>query len=185
MKTGFKRKEEEIMLVRNRLILASTLAALLTLQSCLPVEKPSNGEITQMLPNGVQVRTRTFYDPSDFPDERGGSGVSGVLDGSVFHRVYWIGQRYFGYDVEVQRLSGTRKFQLMIEPLSVDWPTFDVPSVPGPMMLVPLPRYPAPQVVNEGDEIVLEVAENPATGHKMIDRIDLRDGAPLVWQLRK
>jgi len=134
-------------------------------------EKPQ-AQVTMPLPGNISVQTSTFYDPSEFPMGQG-YGVGGIVDGPVLHRFFWMGSRYFGYDVEVQS-AGTKKFRLLIQPLSVDWEMLGRSGPRGFKTPAPLPQYPAPQVVDEGDEILLDLAENPATGQKIVDHVVLR-----------
>ena len=92
-------------------------------------------------------------------------------------RVLWDRESgaYFGYRVEVERKSGPRPFRVSIKPL--DRPAVerelkqrgDCPGCPPPSPLGSGPRFPAPQLLAEGEALTLELLTNPATGERILD----------------
>ena len=130
--------------------------------------------------NGVRVHVKTVGDVSGFRsgtrrEETSEESITSIQflvtrDGAVYHRFVNIDRRYFGYDLEAEPVPGTNKIRLSIEPLSVEWDSaaFGPGALPAPQ-----PTFPLPQIVSQGDEVVMDLATNPATGQKITEHIDL------------
>ena len=138
-----------------------------------------------VLPNGIHIDNRTMAedmtDTSWIPKFMGVPQSFGVqmgdVDGNVYHHFFFIGQRYFGYDLEADPVSGTRRIRLTFEPLSVDW-TGEGEKVP-----VAQPALPPQQVIGEGEELVMDLAVDPVSGEKITEHMSFHVGTPgPPWQ---
>jgi tetratricopeptide (TPR) repeat protein len=97
---------------------------------------------------------------------------------NVVSRVLWDGESgaYFGYRVEVSRESGPRPFRVSFRALDRSAierelkKRWGCPGCPPP---TPLggggPRFPAPQRLDEGEALTLELLSNPRTGQRIFD----------------
>lgn len=99
---------------------------------------------------------------------------SGVMVGQprIFHRYFTDStqRKYFGYDLRLDQ-SGVDAVQITIQPLSETPSTLEL----GPgWSLVRLPSYPGPQIVKNGDIVILDLLVNPATGQKIVDNFLVR-----------
>jgi len=79
-------------------------------------------------------------------------------------------KKYFGYDVLLEPVNQGGDFRLTFRPLSRDPKRMQL-SAPESWTVLPLPRYPPPQIVNAGDTIALDMMVNPTTGQKIVDYI--------------
>jgi hypothetical protein len=140
---------------------------------------------TIVLPNGIRIDNRTMSenmtDTSWTPKFMGVHQSYGVqmggVDGNVYHHFFFIGQRYFGYDLEADPVSGTRQIRLTFEPLSVDW------IGEGEKVPVAQPALPPQQVIGEGEELVMDLAVDPVSGEKITEHMSFHVGAPRPpWQ---
>jgi tetratricopeptide (TPR) repeat protein len=97
---------------------------------------------------------------------------------NVVSRVLWDRESgaYFGYRVEVSRESGPQPFRVSFRPL--DRPAIErelrkrggCPSCPPPTPLGGSgPRFPAPQRLDEGEALTLDLLSNPQTGQRIFD----------------
>ena len=100
--------------------------------------------------------------------------AGGVVAGKkAFHRYITLNQSklLLGYDLVIEPVEPENTFRVSFGPPSVDALHL---REPASWSLAPLPRYPPPQTVREGDTIVLDLMENPATGQKIVDYIVVR-----------
>jgi hypothetical protein len=131
----------------------------------------SSGTFT--FPNGIRVDNQIVGNISAFSDPKGpriGFGELGTWDGPVFHHFFFIDQRYFGYDLKAEPVPGTDRIRLKFEPLTVDW------TGEGIKLAAPEPTFPPPQVVGEGEEIVMDLAFNTADGQKITEHLSAQIG---------
>jgi hypothetical protein len=112
-------------------------------------------------PNGIRVIYSTTGD-----NPRATFGNWGYADGPVWHHFLGIGNQYLGYDLEAEPLPGTDKVKLTFEPLSVDWEKEGTLALPGRQ-----PALPAPQIIGPHEEIEMDLAVDPMTGHKITERL--------------
>jgi hypothetical protein len=137
-----------------------------------------------VLPNGIHIQIRTMAEgmtgTSWIPKFMGGAqsfGIQGAADGNVYHHFFFIGQRYFGYDLKADPISDKRRILLTFEPLSVDW------IGEGQKVPVAQPALPPQQVVGEREELVMDLAIDPVSGEKITEHIGFQVGTPAPpWQ---
>jgi hypothetical protein len=97
------------------------------------------------------------------------------IDGNTVHRFLCdlSTRSYFGYDLVVESGNATTGYKVFFQPLSM----IDIVKVMGrpasaaPLSPMPLPKYPAPQLVNEGDTIALDLMVSPDGQQKLVDYI--------------
>lgn len=93
----------------------------------------------------------------------------------VIHRVLYDKARglNFGYDVRLEPVEGSTKVKVSVEPISHNTMMRVMEGFDRMGKAIPDPsdirRYPAPQVVEDGDAFSLEIAENRHTGVKLVD----------------
>jgi predicted Zn-dependent protease len=113
----------------------------------------------------------------------GGAGSSEPMEEAALprsnsvSRVLWDRESgaYFGYRVEVERRTGPRPFRVSFKPLDRSAverelkQRGDCPGCPPPAPLGAGPRFPAPQLLAEGEALTLELLTNPSTGERILD----------------
>jgi tetratricopeptide (TPR) repeat protein len=113
----------------------------------------------------------------------GGSGSSEPMGEAALprsnsvSRVLWDRESgaYFGYRVEVERKTGPRPFRVSFRALDRSAVERELkqrggcPGCPAPSPLGTGPRFPAPQLLAEGEALTLELLTNPATGERILD----------------
>ena len=133
---------------------------------------PSAGiaKLGASLANGISMTIETYTEP---PVTGPVSAEGGVLVNKIVQR-YLVDRAagtYFGYDVEADRLPDGA-YRVYIRPLTARPQDVSRSHSGAPVLkLAPIPSYPEPQIVRNGEVILLPVMESPRTGHRLIDRI--------------
>ncbi len=117
--------------------------------------------------NGSTVRFAAVAEPP-FQGAQGMPGGIAVLKDRVQRdMIDTATHRYFGYDLMVEPAGGNR-LRVTILPLSLQ--PKDVGSGLSPVLL---PKYPPPQVVEDGDTIALDLLVSPDGRQKIVDYLQV------------
>jgi len=128
-----------------------------------------------MYSNGVGFRfhytTVVEPPPAHMSDIRLTGGVK--IDHMTVHRQLndEVHQQYFGYDLTAVSGPGPGQYTVTISPLTAQSTT---------LTPVPLPKYPPPTVVNEGDTIALDILVSPDGKQKVVDYFQLSGGQSAI-----
>jgi hypothetical protein len=125
--------------------------------------------------NGVTIRFDWRAVPDGSGPSKSGGGVL-VKDNIVKRHVgIFDTHKYFGYDLTATP-EGNGRYMLSISASTLSPATMSQ-LFPGEWTMVQMPRRPINQLVSVGDVITLDLLENAANGHKIVDRIEVIDGA--------
>jgi protein involved in polysaccharide export with SLBB domain len=105
---------------------------------------------------------------------------------------------FFGYTLKVEPVGGAQRYRVFLQPLSPEqeqkikssrwYEEAQLANIqalapgalqsgrkppPPPQALTPVTRFPAPQIVDDGDTIAVDVLVNPTTGARISDRITI------------
>jgi len=120
------------------------------------------------LPSGIVVRFRTIIEPHTSSSELKSFNGGVTAGAEAIHRIMWDNSIYFGYDVGVAR-SAPGSFSVTFLPLSIS----PERMVGKPLTPAPQPHFPAPQTVENGDTIALDLFVSPDGRHKVVDYIQI------------
>jgi tetratricopeptide (TPR) repeat protein len=111
----------------------------------------------------------------------GSMGEAALPRSHSVSRVLWDRESgaYFGYRLEVEKKDGPRPFRVSFKPLDRGAVERELkqrgacPGCPAPAPLGAGPRFPAPQLLAEGEVLTLELLANPTTGERILDVIKI------------
>lgn len=111
----------------------------------------------------------------------GSMGEAALPRSNSVSRVLWDRESgaYFGYRLEVEKKDGPRPFRVSFKPLDRGATERELkqrgacPGCPAPAPLGAGPRFPAPQLLAEGEVLTLELLANPSTGERILDVVKL------------
>ncbi|MBV9266944.1 MAG: DUF1311 domain-containing protein [Acidobacteriaceae bacterium] len=133
-----------------------------------------SGSIGAVLDTTVTIESKTEPPKPDVLTGRSGTaflgkgrpqGISRYLADSKTHR-------YTGYDMKVEA-AGPGQYRVTFSALTLSAADMNLPD-PANWNMSPAPVFPPPQIVTNADTIVLSIMENPATGQKVVDYIQLK-----------
>jgi hypothetical protein len=128
--------------------------------------------------SGIQFRYAVVSEPPR-NDLAGRVDISGVMtgDSDAVHRfvIDKVHRQYFGYDISAERGTTPGQFRVTIAPLLLrpDQLPDEFRLANNALSTVSLPRYPEPQIVNDGDIIELDLLVSPDGQHKVVDYIEV------------
>jgi hypothetical protein len=129
--------------------------------------------------SGAFVRIKTEAEPPSAQD-----ATSNLIESedkpNLLHRVFVDGKNemFFGYELLVEPVTGTRQFRVTVRPLSEEY-LQQLRARPAFQKRRLHPSYNAaafsavPQLVSDGDTFALDVLRNPRTGAKIVDVIQV------------
>lgn len=121
--------------------------------------------------NNVEINIVVTTTPSDFREHISGGGITNAQEGNGASHYIIDGahRQYFGYDVSADATPNAGEYRVTISPLS--W----TPSKEqGPLSPVLLPKYPAPQIMREGDTLELALLMSADGKQQVVDYIQVR-----------
>jgi hypothetical protein len=116
---------------------------------------------------GIMVHYVTTVEPPLGAFQKlGAGGIATAKDRVHRYMVDGTTHQYFGYDL-VAEPAESGSFRVSIEPLTL------APErmASGPLYPAPLPKYPPPQIVQDGDTIALDLMVSPNGRQKVVDYI--------------
>jgi len=127
---------------------------------------------------GVTVQCETTIEPPLKTSEILLLGGGVQMDKDRMHRflVDKATQSYFGYDLVVGPADAPNRYRVTIEPLNISMARLRPISGDTPLKTELLRQYPAPQVVEAGDTIVLDLLVSPNGRQKVVDYIEILTG---------
>ncbi len=82
-------------------------------------------------------------------------------------------RKYFGYDASFEPVPGTKEIRFVMRALSLTPANLQLKD-PETWSPLPLPKYPPPQTLHDGDKLQFELMTNPNTGQRIVEHIELR-----------
>jgi hypothetical protein len=128
---------------------------------------------TGTLKSGVGIRYKTVATPDGAFLNLIAEGISVSYDAVHRFVIDKTTASYFGYDLVIDPADANNLYRAVFQPLTgVDDLVAHLSGNPSlkPMML---PRYPAPQMVREGDVIALDVMVSPDGTRKITDYVEV------------
>lgn len=132
---------------------------------------------TEAVPPGSPEFSLSFIESEDKPN--------------LIHRVFVDGKDalFFGYELLVEPVAGTRQFRVTVRPLSAEY-LQALRARRAFQNRRPHPSYNAsafkasPQLIGDGDTFALDVLHNPRTGTKIVDMITVSHDDPRFQEAR-
>jgi hypothetical protein len=127
---------------------------------------------------GTIVRFRTMAEPPFKDGQLVPGGISVRTD--RVHRFMCDGKtgEYFGYDLVVEPGGAPNRHRVIIEPLSLEPLQLKLGNHVVARTPILLPKYPPPQIVEDGDTIALDLLVSPDGKRKIVDYIEVNGDAP-------
>jgi hypothetical protein len=126
---------------------------------------------------GFVVRYRTVAEPPKHVASFNKLGGGVTQDERKVHRFMFddTNQVFFGYDLSVEPVPGTSRSRVTFEPLSLTADQLRVNFKPlgSGFRSMLIPRYPPPQVVDNGDTIALDLLVSPDGQQKVVDYLQI------------
>jgi len=112
--------------------------------------------------------------PSITGENFGGGGVK--VDEGI-HRFLANNSRhvFLGYDIILERLTEEPTYRVTIRHLGLSADKLPYFKDPAIWTMLPLPGYPAPQIVHSDDVIALDLMTNAETGQKIVDYLTIQE----------
>ena len=128
---------------------------------------PAGAQVSVSMHSGIEVQMTARIEPGSV---RVPSGVMAIHIGR-FHRFVLdrSQRRYFAYDVLVEPKNGSGAFQVRIEPFSLSAVDLAKMEIDPSWTYVPLLKFPLVPDVRAGDNVAIDLLENPTTGQKVVD----------------
>jgi uncharacterized protein (TIGR03435 family) len=129
------------------------------------------GGIRFNYPDGTCVMINTIAEPpfpaltfEDWPIHHAGSGP--FNNDNTIHRAFWdVNGLYYGYDLTIDRIEDTQQYRVSFGPLTRNL----IELHQG--IQIENPEYPQPQIIEDGDTIVLDMFVDPKTQRIISDHI--------------
>jgi hypothetical protein len=131
---------------------------------------------------GFVMHYRTIVEPPRHAASFNKLGGGVTSDEGKVHRFMYddTNQVYFGYDLSVEPVPGASRSRVTFEPLSLTADQLRVNFKPlgSGFRSVLIPRYPPPQVVDNGDTIALDLLVSPDGQQKVVDYLQISSTGP-------
>ena len=171
-------------MIRNSLLLFIASAALAqpSIGTTPYDDIPSQGKLVMAgsanLGKAAYIRYKTT--------STGASHIAGGFSGGVstgtglVHRFLerWSDGSYFGYDLVLGPGDAASGYQLLFQPLTVAENVLQSMGNGKTLVPMPLPQYPPPQIVHDGDIVVLDLMVSADGTQKLTDYIQFSVKAP-------
>jgi hypothetical protein len=155
--------------------------AALTASALAAAERPGQIMSGSCELRGTVVRFTTVAEPPMKGDPVFPGGISGRPNRVHRFMVDSSTHQYFGYDLVVDPAGTPDRYQVTIEPLSLRGEELKLGRNVIATTPLLLPKYPPPQIVEDGDTIVLDLLVSPDGRQRVVDYIQvetLRDPRP-------
>jgi len=108
-----------------------------------------------------------------------------VGEDHMIHRVLMdaAGKYIFGYDLQIQTVPASKKFNIAVKPLDKQIENKLLASSPDsqPARIATLPQSGEPQILNDGDSFALDLLVNQNTGVKIVDFVRVSFDRLNLW----
>jgi hypothetical protein len=128
------------------------------------------------LKSGISIRYKSMLSGASSATGASGLGQGGIsMTGDTIHRVMAnrLTGTYFGYDLTVVVSGSSGDYLASFQPLTNADVLLQHVTNGSALSLMPPPKYPAPQVVHDGDIIALDLMTSPDGKQKLTDYIQI------------
>jgi hypothetical protein len=150
-------------MVKTNVLLLSLAATALTAEAPFGWREIMSGRTS--LHSGVMLRFSSVLAPAGKSEGLGGGGI--WARENTFHRSMTDRSRgvYFGYDLEIGSGDAKTGYMATFRPLSE--------ALDASLKPLPPPKFPAPQLVHDGDIIALDLMVSPDGAQRLTDYIEI------------